>query len=381
MAADAANWLLGNDGRRPADKPWLMAVNFVNPHDIMFFDATGTMAQERLDPIRVAPMKPEPYSAIYAEKLELELPTNFEDDLSTKPSAHRDDQRFADIMFGALPQENQDAWLNHRNYYYNCIRDVDRHIGCVLDALEKSGQADNTIVLFTSDHGEMAGSHGMRQKGPSMYKENVRVSLLIDHPDISQPLETESLGTSIDIAPTLLSLSGVIATDIETRWPALKGVSLEPALSYQTTARDERGMLLNYTTTLTWDTELIATLFAGQVRGEFTDAEKARLGQGFSLDNYSCFRGIHEGRYKFARYFKPSEHHQPADWETLTQHNELELYDTEQDPDELVNLASNAESHKPLITELNAKLNTLIDTEIGVDDGSCYPPGSNYQLQ
>ena len=381
IAADAANWLLGTDGRRPADKPWLMAVNFINPHDIMFFDATGTMATERLDPIRVAPMKPAPYSSIYAEKLALDLPASFQDDLSTKPSAHLEDQRMADMMYGLLPLDNEAAWLNHRNYYYNCIRDVDQHIGCVLDALEKSGQAEHTIVVFTSDHGEMAGAHGMRQKGPSMYKENVRVSMFINHPDIKHDLETDALSTSIDIVPTLLDLAGVSKDDIGSRWADLTGLSLAPALTGRATERDERGMLLNYTTTLTWDTDLIKTLFSGQVRGEFTDEEKARLEQGVSLDNYSCFRGINDGRYKFARYFKPSEHHTPKDWETLLKHNELELYDTDIDPDELMNLAANPTTNKALIIDLNTRLNVLIDTEIGIDDGRCYPPGRVYQLQ
>jgi arylsulfatase len=51
-------------------------------------------------------------------------------------------------------------------------------------------------------------------------------------------------------------------------------------------------------------------------------------------------RGVYDGRYKFARYFKISEHHEPRDWSTLTAHNDLELYDTQADPDEIVNSRS-----------------------------------------
>jgi arylsulfatase len=47
-----------------------------------------------------------------------------------------------------------------------------------------------------------------------------------------------------------------------------------------------------------------------------------------SLKNPALFRGIHDGRYKFARYFKPAEHHIPKDWDTLLEHNQLELYDS-----------------------------------------------------
>jgi arylsulfatase len=105
------------------------------------------------------------------------------------------------------------------------------------------------------------------------------------------------------------------------------------------------------------------------------------MASGLSLDNYACFRGISDGRYKFARYFKPAEHHTPEDWQTLSGHNELELYDTLEDPDECNNLAEHPGPEiRPLILSLNAKLNELISTEIGVDDGSCYPPGRDYTL-
>lgn len=349
-----------------------MAVNFINPHDIMFFDATGKMASDRLDPVRVSPLKPAPLADIYADDLRLPLPESFHDDLSQKPGAQQDDQRWLQVMFGKMARDDEAAWNNYRNYYYNCIRDVDRHIGTVLDALNASGQADSTIVVFTSDHGEMAGAHGMRQKGPSVYKENVRVSLMIRHPDISQPTETSALGTTLDLVPTLLDFAGVDAAKCKERWPDLKGISLTPALNGSQTERDERGIFYNYTTNLTWDPELVETVCRGQVRGDFTGEERQRLSQGISRDNYSCFRGIYDGRYKLARYFKPSEHHQPDTWDMLTSHNQLELFDTLEDPHECANLASDPESHRELIESLNSQLNALIRQEVGVDDGSCY---------
>jgi arylsulfatase A-like enzyme len=381
IAADTANWLLGLDGRRPTDQPWLMCANFVNPHDIMFFDATGTMKDERLDPLRVAPCKPAPFSKLYAERLPHRLPDSFVDTLADKPQAHRSDQRLADMMYGRLPRTDEASWLNHLNYYYNCIRDVDRHIGTVLDALQQSGEAENTIVVFTSDHGEMAGAHGMRQKGASMYKEVVNVSLFIDHPDVSQSNESEHLASSVDIVPTLLELTGIEASDYHSLWPDLVGVALTDTLSGEQSERDKRGMLLNYTCKMAWDLDIVEALFTGQTRGEFTAEEGARLGQGVSLQNLACFRGIHDGRYKFARYFKPAEHHHPADWQTLLAHNELELYDTVEDPLEVDNLAVAAEDHRPLIERLNKQLNELIKAEIGIDDGSCYSKNGEYTLR
>jgi arylsulfatase len=92
-------------------------------------------------------------------------------------------------------------------------------------------------------------------------------------------------------------------------------------------------------------------------------------------------RGVHDGRWKFARYFATGEHHMPRDWETLLAHNDLELYDLEADPDEIVNLAHEPDAHRELILELNAKVNALIEREIGADDGACYPgPTEAYEL-
>jgi arylsulfatase len=182
------------------------------------------------------------------------------------------------------------------------------------------------------------------------------------------------------LIPTLVELAQP-GTDWQERWPDLKGVSLTGALSGNPSERDERGMLLNYTATLAWDIDFVETLFKGQVRGEFTDAEKAQMGAGQSLDAFACYRGIHDGRYKFARYFKPAEHHQPRDWETLLAHNELELYDTTTDPHEMNNLANQAGNYQALILNLNERLNHLIDTEIGIDDGSFYSRRRNFSLQ
>ena len=68
------------------------------------------------------------------------------------------------------------------DYYVNCLRDSDQHIGTVLQALDQQGLAQDTVVLFTADHGEMGGEHSLRQKGNMLYKENFGVPFLMRLP-------------------------------------------------------------------------------------------------------------------------------------------------------------------------------------------------------
>ena len=89
--------------------------------------------------------------------------------------------------------------------YYSLITGVDRQLGRVLDALEETGEADNTIVVFTSDHGEMLGSHGLM--GKTVFEdESFLVPLLIRYPKKLSPRVDDLLLGTVDIMPTILGL-------------------------------------------------------------------------------------------------------------------------------------------------------------------------------
>ena len=76
------------------------------------------------------------------------------------------------------------------------------------------------------------------------------------------------------------------------------------------------------------------------------------------------------GRYKFTRYFSTLEHNRPETLEQLTAVNDLELFDHQSDPEEVVNLAADLDENEELVLAMNTKLNALVDEEVGNDDGS-----------
>lgn len=283
IAADAANWLLGHGGRKPGDRPWFLAVNFVNPHDVMFFDATGQMNRARSNRLAV-PCLPAPLVSPYTRKWDLPLPVSFGDDLTDKPAAQQRQARAIEKLLGVLPHSDEEAWRALRSYYLNCLTDLDRSLDVLVRALVASGHDRDTVVVYTTDHGEMAGAHGLREKPTSLYREVVNVPLVVVHPDVQGGMRSRAMSSAIDLAPSLLHFAGVDAEHRGERHPQLRGHEL------------------------------------GTVREEVL----------FCMDRpepQSGMRGIFDGRWKFACY--------DAD--------ELELYDTLADPDELVNLAIDPE--------------------------------------
>jgi arylsulfatase A-like enzyme len=118
-------------------------------------------------------------------------------------------KQLADIYFQTKVRRPKypDAKVKLAKYWAQ-IELIDENIGRILDALKKSGQRENTVVIFTSDHGEMAGDHGLK-KGCRFYEGLVRVPLIFSWPGhIKQGLKSDALVELVDIAPTLLELTG-----------------------------------------------------------------------------------------------------------------------------------------------------------------------------
>jgi iduronate 2-sulfatase len=91
-----------------------------------------------------------------------------------------------------------------RDAYLASILDIDRHIGSLLDLLEREGHADNTLVFLTSDHGELLGEHGLISHGNYVYEPLTSVPLMVRAPGVDAQRVQSRVGEVIDIAPTIL---------------------------------------------------------------------------------------------------------------------------------------------------------------------------------
>jgi arylsulfatase len=93
------------------------------------------------------------------------------------------------------------------------------------------------------------------------------------------------------------------------------------------------------------------------------------------LTKRGAIRSVFDGRYQFSRYFSPKQHNRPASLEALYKLNDVELFDLQTDPLELKNLATDPKKNADLLTAMNAKLNKLLDAEVGEDIGQMLPGG------
>jgi arylsulfatase len=172
--------------------------------------------------------------------------------------------------------------------YYAMIKLIDDQVGRILDALEATGQRENTVVLFTSDHGETLGDHGLIQKGCRFYEGLVRVPLIWSWPGVfPSGLRSDALVELTDKAPTLMELAGLEPL------PEMQGRSLLPILRGEASPETHREF----------------------VRCEYFDAVDG--------PDHSRATMYRDRRYKLVVYHG---------------HNLGELYDLENDPHEFVDL-------------------------------------------
>ncbi len=280
------------------DNPFLLVVSFLEPHDPFWSPLNNLHDPELLN-----------VGSTFAEPKQ--LPVSYKETLMVKDFATRGIDGFS--------LQSEWDWRRVRANYYGLVSLVDHAVEQILISLDRAGLADDTLVVFTSDHGEMMGDHALMTKGLP-YEQSVKVPLLMRIPWLSKT-ETRISGnfSHIDLVPTLLDLLD------QKPGEHIQGESKAAVL------RDKKDLSDN-DVVITWYGDA-DTSYWDDIPGDFSQSER-------DLAAFSQWRTIISAdRWKL----------------TLSPDDICELYDLGNDPDEIVNLFDVSEQRER-IRELTKRL-------------------------
>lgn len=458
IAGYAEEWLAttGVD-KNNAQTPFLLAVNFINPHDIMLVDVDGMNGDYQLQQgdsstgDMVFPLAPIPRTPSYLFWWNPKKPANGDgvngysiDTAGPRPANQDEWASLLSAWFGNITladdvktkiqvyKDNTNPllgtktisvplWQVYLNYYLNCIIDNDRAVLRVINAVKDLNLTNNTLIIITADHGELALSHmgksryfqaaatteaetaeealaqapvvmPFRQKGPFVYHENNQLPFVVarlsnkkgsvakqylPHVDVDVPV----LASSVDLIPTLLSLAGKDGAWYTAQFGAvltthnmldhLPGVSLNSVLQapghYQT-AQWSDGEQGRDWVLFTCDT-VISSLDADY---NYKEAWGQDTGCGVDLTKRGCLRGLYDGTYKYVRYFSPLDYqlnsfrYADRDYTHLTQYKhgqDIQVFNHSADGGELETYNSAADQGAP-VRDLNVLLYQAMTQEL-----------------
>lgn len=189
------------------EKPFLLVVSFLNPHNVCEVARGQELNNGPIGtPPPVAQRPPAPAN--------LAPPKNEPDSMTKIRAGYHANPQFPVGNF------SPEMWQALRWSYYRLIEKVDAEIGKVLAAVKAAGLEENTLIVFTADHGECAGAHGLNQK-TVLYEESARVPLIVSLPGQKTGRTSEVFAnTGLDLLPTMFEVTGVA------RNPKLTGLSL-----------------------------------------------------------------------------------------------------------------------------------------------------------
>jgi arylsulfatase A-like enzyme len=270
----------------PLQQPFFLVVSLINPHDLIFYP-TNLFS-----------------SAGYNDSwLQGDIgipPTAYEKLTPTKPAVQAQFNVISDQVLG--PLNTTQLQLNYVNFYGNLLKEQDKFLVQLLDALQP--MIDQTLVIKTSDHGEVGLSHGLtRQKCYNMYEEATNVPLIFSNPVMfPKPRSSEALVSHIDLAPTLAELLG------QSKVAKFEGISYVPVIT------ENAASIQSYVVFTMEDYQI------GQSQPPYVTMPADML----------CIR---ESEWKFCKYYDPSA-------EVTKVKSEFEMYDLKKDSEETTNLGS-----------------------------------------
>jgi len=303
LATTGAQFLA--DHKSDTGKPFFLVLSFINPHDICAEVNFLKSRDERLAQLNKAAQR----SPLI--KAELDCLARAHDEADKKPPAFWESDDSAKLPLNMAPaKDNPVAWKRYkadapptdaqwRRYiwvYHRLVEVVDREIAQVLDALDKSAFKDNTIVVYTSDHGELGGSHGLTSK-TILYEECQKVPFVFAGPNIRHGTDNTIVCNGWDIIPTFCDIASIPAPR------ELTGISLYPNMTKNTPVPPRKYLY---------------------------------------LESSPGLQVIGDARYKYCFYDIPNPQYEM-------------LYDLQTDPGELKNLIADP-NYKPIADDLRAQL-------------------------
>jgi choline-sulfatase len=192
------------DTAREAERPLLLVASFTHPHD----------------PYEIPPAYWERYDGV-----EIDLPSHPEPPDPVDPPT----QRLRAMVAADRIEISTEQLVRARRAYYGAVSLVDDHVGALLETLSEHDLAERTIVVVTSDHGDMLGERGLWFK-MAPFEDSVRVPLVVHSPSRYAPRRIEEPVSLLDVLPTLVALAGDTADDVDglSLAGALEGDPLEP---------------------------------------------------------------------------------------------------------------------------------------------------------
>ena len=270
-------------------QPFFLTVSLVNPHDVLAYPDTYNDPGAGYDDSDLVG--------------NIDLPPTVSEDLSTKPTAQQ--QLVTLLNFGLGPLPTDQMKRNYLNFYGNLMKESDAYLVQVLDTLEAKGLLDNTLIIQTSDHGEMGLCHdGMRQKNFNFYEETLRVPLTFSNPRLfPQAEQSNAMVSHVDFVPTMANLFNA-PQSARAKWQGkdYSGVLRKPKKN----KGPQKYVVFTYD-----------DFQAGQPNGPYVQPP-------------NHLTTIREGRYKLAKYYDV-DGVVPEQWE---------MYDLKRDPNETVNIAA-----------------------------------------
>jgi arylsulfatase A-like enzyme len=280
-------------GTSKKKKPFCLIVSIVNPHDVLFYPnnlCAGGYGKEWLQG-------------------DIEPPKTVREDLSSKPRVQRQFLKLCNLGMGEIKRKREQR--EYVNFYGNLMKLADRYLVEVLTALDSLNLTDKTLVVRTSDHGEMGLAHGgQRQKNFNFYEESIRVPLVYSNPTLyKRPKTSKALVSHVDFLPTLVRLFDA-PDSARSDWQGVdySRLVLDPS----------KGKPVQDYIVFTYD-----------------DYQSGQTGPHPPPPNHIV--SIREERYKLAEYYDVDEK-RPREWE---------MYDLLRDPMETRNLAASGAKRPP----------------------------------